>query len=149
MRFFKIGSIVLLVISASHLAGHFMLVPHFQLNNNFTGAIPSNETEVKLLSLMNHYHKRIGGSPMSMMDIQNGLSLCYSLFFLWAGILNLMIYQSLRRNRIMLIRLSYLNSAILFLGAIISLVYFFWLPVLSFATAMVLFLVAARTTRRH
>lgn len=144
MQYFKAGSIALIIISISHLAGHFLLVPHFQLIHNYTGLMPANGTEKELLTLMNHYHRRIGGSPMSMMDIQQGLSLCYSLFFFWMGVLNLTVYRTLRRTRGLIGRLAFLNAGMLAVGTIICAIYFFWLPVFSFGIAAILFGIASR-----
>jgi hypothetical protein len=145
MPYFRIACFLLLFICASHLAGHFFLLPHFKLTENLTGQIPANDTERHLLALMNSYKKMVGGTPVSMMDIQNGLSLAYSLFFLWLGSLNLLLYKPIRRNHRLLSRISYLNACMLFLGAIISAIYFFWLPIASFAATMVLFLLAGHT----
>lgn len=142
MPYFRIACFVLLITSASHLAGHFFLVPHFQLIHNITGKIPANETEKELLTLMNHYHKKVGGAQMSMMDIQQGLSLTYALFFFWMGALNLLLYKPIRRNHRLLARISYLNTAMLGVGVTIAIIYFFWLPIVSFALAMVFFAIA-------
>jgi hypothetical protein len=149
MQFFRIASILLVVIFASHLAGHLFLIPHLQLTHNVTGQMPSNETEEKLLSLMNHYHRHVGGSSISMMDIQNGLSLCYSIFFLWAGILNLLILKGLVRNKRLLSQISIVNAVVLFIGAWISVEYFFWLPFVSFLVTGILFVVAAFRMQRE
>jgi hypothetical protein len=142
MPYFRIACFILSITSVSHLAGHFFLVPHFQLIHNISGKIPENNTEKKMLALMNQYHRKIGGSEMSMMDVQNGLSLTYALFFFWMGALNLLLYKPIRRNHRLLARISYLNTAMLGLGVMIAVVYFFWLPIASFALAMVFFMIA-------
>lgn len=142
MPYFRIASFILLITSASHLAGHFLLVPHFQLIHNITGKIPANDIEHEMLVLMNHYHKKVGGAQMSMMDIQNGLSLAYALFFFWIGALNLLLYKPMRRNHRLLARISYLNTAMLGIGVMIAIIYFFWLPIASFVLAMILFAMA-------
>jgi hypothetical protein len=149
MLYYRIACVALLVIGLSHLAGHFFLIPHFQLSNNFTGLIPANTTEEKILELMNDYHRSVGGKPMSFMDIQDGLSLCYSLFFFWTGILGLIIGKGLVRNKRMLSQICFVNVAVLLVGAFISFKYFFWLPILSFITAAVLFVVAAYKMKRE
>jgi hypothetical protein len=143
MQFFRIGSILLIVIGISHLAGHLFLIPHLQLIHNFTGQLPANETEQKLLILMNHYHKHIGGNAISMMDIQNGLSLCYSIFFIWTGILNVLMFKGLVRNKRLLAQISLLNAAVLIVGGIVSAIYFFWIPTASFMLAALLFVIGA------
>jgi|GEM_PF-3941212 uncharacterized membrane protein len=142
MPYFRIASFILLITSASHLAGHFFMLPHFQLTSNITGKMPENSTEKEMLTLMNQYHRKVGGSEMSMMDIQNGLSLTYGLFFLWMGALNLLLYKPIRRNHRLLARISYLNTVMLGIGVAIAVVYFFWLPIASFALAMIFFAIA-------
>lgn len=142
MLYYRIACYLLMFTAASHLAGHFYLVPQFQLVHPVTGGMPANETEHRLLTLMNDYHKRIGGSALSMMDIQNGLSLAYSLFFLWLGALNLLLLKPIRRNHRLLARISFLNVAMLAIGVVISFLYFFWLPVVSFFAILVFFLIA-------
>ena len=139
MPYFRIACVILLITSASHLAGHFLLVPYFQLIHNFTAKIPESSVEKEMLTLMNHYHRKVGGKQMSMMDIQNGLSLMYALFFFWTGALNLLLYKPIRRNHRLLARISYLNTAVLGVGMLIAIIYFFWLPILSFGLAMIFF----------
>jgi hypothetical protein len=142
MPYFRIGGIILLITGASHLVGHFFLVPQFQLIHKITDKFPANATEKELLVLMTHYHKTVGGAPMSMMDIQNGLSLCYALLLLWSGSLSLILYKPIRRNHRLLTTLSFLYAGMLFIGLIISLIFFFWLPVASFASAFLFFLLS-------
>ncbi len=141
MPYFKIACYLLLITCISHLAGHFFLVPQLQLVHNIV-SIPQNETERELLRLMNEYHRPVGGASISMMDIQNGLSLCYALFFFWLGALNLLLYKPVRRNHRLLARVSFFNSFMLALGTGIAIIYFFWLPIASFAACMVMFMLA-------
>jgi hypothetical protein len=149
MLYFRIACTILLMISASHLIGHFFLIPHLQLTNNFTGQLPANETEKNLFSLMNNYHRSIGGKEVSMMDIQIGLSLCYFLFFCWTGVLNFLLGKGLVRNKRLLSQICLVNAVMLLTGAIISFVYFFWLPLVSFTLAMIFFVLAAFKLRRE
>ena len=148
MQYFRIASIMLIVIGTSHLIGHFLLIPHLQLTYNFTGELPKNQTEEKLLELMNNYSRNIGGSNLSMMDLQNGLSLCYALFFLWMGALNILIVKGLVRNQRLLSHICFLNVGFLIFGAAISWRYFFWLPIASFISSAIMFIVAAFKMRR-
>ena len=143
MIYFRIACVVLILISVSHLTGHFVIYPRLQLTNQLSDHFPSNKTEETLLQLMNEYHKQIGGKSLSFMDIQNGLSLCYALFFFWLGFVNLMIAKGLTRNRRMLSHICLFNSAMLLTGMVISFVYFFWLPFVSFLAALVFFVIAA------
>lgn len=149
MQFFRIASVLLVIISLSHLCGHLFVIPELQLTHNFSGQLPANETEQKLFSLMSDYQKDVGGSRVSMMDLQTGLSLAYALFFLWAGILNLMISKGLVRNKRLLTQISMLNAVILFAGAWISWSYFFWLPMVSFLVSAVLFVVGSFRMQRE
>lgn len=143
MPIFRLAGIVLLFVSASHLTGHFLLIPGFRLAGGLSGGLPpENATEKQLFVLMNEYHKEIGGKQMSMMDLQDGLSLCYSLFFALSGGLALLISRPIRRNHRLLTRISFLYAAALLAGMLISMVYFFWLPVVSFLIGSTLFLIA-------
>ena len=125
-----------------------MLLPQLRLASQ-SSSVPANKTEEQVLELMNRYEKNVGGSGLSMMDIQNGLSLCYALFFLWTGILNIIMLRGLARNKRLLGQISLLNTAVLLVGAAISVRYFFWLPAASFGVAALLFLVAALSLRRE
>jgi hypothetical protein len=146
MTYFRIASYLLLIVGTSHLVGHFILLPHFLLSD--TGIIPGNETERELLALMNNYHRIVGGSSVSMMDIQNGLSLCYSLLFFWIGGINILIAKPVRRNHRLLARISFLNASLLFAGVIVAMLYFFWLPVVSFGAPSFLYLLAGVIFRK-
>jgi hypothetical protein len=148
MLFFRIACILLLFTSASHLAGHFFLIPQLHVANNFSAVFPANETERSLMKMMIEYEKNVGGAKVSMMDIQNGLSLCYGVFFLWTGILNLIISKGLVRNKRMLVQICFLNIAVMLVGAWISHLYFFWVPLASFSLTAIFFGLAAFRFRR-
>jgi hypothetical protein len=145
MLYFRIACFFLLFTGLSHLAGHFVLLPHFTLTYS---PLPTESAERTTLDMMNSYHKVVGGREVSYMDIQNGLSLCYSLFFLWLGLTFLMIAKGLTRNKRMLSHISLFNAGMLLMGVVISYRYFFWVPLASFAIAMVLFIVAALRLQR-
>jgi uncharacterized membrane protein len=142
MVYFRIAGFVLLLISAFHLAGHFLILPYFSLSKNFVGNFADGSTEKQLLDLMNNYHKDINGKPISMMDIQHGLSLCYSLFFAFLGAIVLVIWKPVRRNHRLLARISFLYTTGLLGGMLISMIFFFWLPAVTFFVASLLFLIA-------
>jgi uncharacterized membrane protein len=142
MVYFRIAGFVLLLISAFHLAGHFLIIPYFSLSKNFAGDFAAGSTEKQLLDLMNNYHREINGKPISMMDIQEGLSLCYALFFAFLGAIAMVIWKPVRRNHRLLARISFLYTAGLLVGMLISMIYFFWLPAVSFFIAALLFLIA-------
>ena len=149
MQFFRIASVLLIVISLSHLCGHLFVIPQLQIIHNFSGQLPANETEEKLFSMMSGYQKNVGGTRLTVMDIQTGLSLAYALFFLWTGVLNLMLSKGLVRNKRLLSQISMLNAVILFGGAWISWSYFFWLPLVSFLVTAALFVVGALRMQRE
>jgi hypothetical protein len=127
LKYFKIGCYVLVFIACAHLVGHFLPVN------------ASNETESQLLFLMNSYPKKILGGKMTMMDIQKGLSLCYSLFFLSSGTLNLYLIRKKLINESSLKPIALINTITFGIGTVISLIYFFWLPVISFLIATFFF----------
>jgi hypothetical protein len=145
MLYFRIACLFLLFTGVSHLAGHFLLLPHFTLTYS---PIPTAPAERATLDLMNSYHKVIGGKEVSYMDIQNGLSLCYALFFSWLGLVFLMIAKGLARNKRMLSHICLLNTAMLMVGIVISYQYFFWVPLASFVIGSILFIIAALRLQR-
>lgn len=98
MVYYRIGSYILVLTGISHLIGHIILFSHFTLQYNFSGLIPANDTELILLKLMNNYHRDVGGASVSMMDLLNGLSLCYSLFFLWTGMFGIFLINICRNT---------------------------------------------------
>lgn len=149
MQFFRIASALLVLISLSHLCGHLFLIPELQLTTNFSGQLPANDTERNLLRLMTDYKRNVGGSQLSMLDIQTGLSLAYALFFMWCGILNLMLAKGLVRNKRLLVQISMFNAVMLFGGAWISWAHFFWLPLASFLTTAILFVAGSLQMRKE
>jgi hypothetical protein len=133
-QYFKAGSYVLIIVSIFHLFGQLFL------------SKPSNNTERELLYLMTTYKKEIAGASLSMMEIQDGLSLCYALFFLFTGCMNLFLANNIY-DKAVLKPISLINALAFFVGTVISLVYFFWLPVVSFALAMTFFTLAGMKMR--
>jgi hypothetical protein len=131
MKWFRIASYTLLFIGISHMTGHFFLHPYFRLAHGLNDLLPANSSELKLLELMNEYKRTIGGSTLSMMDIQNGFSLCYSLFFLWIGVINLTLAKGKEVHPRELLRVCSINILALAVGTVISCVFFFWLPILG------------------
>jgi hypothetical protein len=132
--YFKAGSYTLVVVSISHLIGQFWLTR------------PANNTERELMHLMTSYEKKIAGGSLSMMEVQDGLSLSYALFFLFAGCMNLFLAQAIHDNSV-LKPISLINALTFFVGAVISILYFFWLPVVSFTLPMVCFTLAGMNMR--
>jgi hypothetical protein len=148
MTYYRFGAYSLMIIGVCHLAGHFLLAPHLSLVNNFTGMLPSNEVERQLLEMMNQYKRNVGGSMLSMMDLQHGLSLWYSLFFLWQGVVTFFLGKiNLPINA--LGKLSIINCVCLMIGTVISIFYFFWFPSVSVLVAATLFYLAYSHLKRE
>lgn len=135
MKYYRIGSFVLLVIAFSHATGQVL----------FTEPRSAGEKEIAIF--MQARTKHVAGGKMSMWDIQNGLSWCYALFFAFLGSLNLYLSRTIERPKLK--TLGLMNAVALFAGAIISIIYFFWLPVLSFAAAGACFLISALQLQRQ
>ena len=129
-RLFRLGGWVCVATAVSHLIGHLLPIPI------------SGLAEAQLIDQMVHIKKDVMGGSLTMMDVQNGLSLCYSLFFLIIGIICLVIYRS---GQVKIMRdVSIVLSAGFFTGAMISLVYFFWIPTVTFFMLMTIFALCCR-----
>jgi hypothetical protein len=124
---FRLGGYAAIFIGIAHLIGHSLPVE------------VENVTEARLLDVMTHYDKKVLGGKMSMMDIQNGLSLCYSIFFLTIGSLCISLVTTEPRDRQVIFKASAIMATSFALGTLISLIYFFWLPVVSFLTLSLIF----------
>lgn len=133
---FKAGSYILIVAAIVHLVGHFWFVYH------------ANAEERHLMELMAAYQKRIAGGSMPMTDILHGLNVCYSLFFVFAGILNIVLTNHTADPQL-LKKISVVNAYTYTLGLIISLVYFYWIPVVVFAVVTVCFAYSAIKARKQ
>ena len=136
MLYFKIGSYVLILSCFLHLFGHFK------------EAIPENETEQHLLSLMINYKMNVGfGQTITMMKLQKGFSLCFSLLFLWSGVMGLFLSRQVSDQPMLLKRISMLYTSALLIGTVISLMYFFLAPTVCFALALISFSIASKQIR--
>ena len=127
MKFFKIGSYILLSTTFIHLLGHFQ------------ERIPANETEKQLFELAQNYKFEIMGSTRSLMDFQNGFSLFFALFCLFVAVLNLFIASRVA-DRVEVMRgVLKINIAGMAIATGICIVYFFAAP-LTFMTLPLVFL---------
>jgi hypothetical protein len=123
-RLFGAAAILQILVGIGHVTGHFAM-PR-----------PANDTERQLIEMMSSYEKDVAGGKMSILESYDGLNLCYALFFLLVGVLNL----TLKKNSGILIRpASLINAMAMGSGAIISLIYFFWIPVLYFGLTGIFF----------
>jgi hypothetical protein len=131
-RLFRAAAILQILIAVGHVTGHFAM-PR-----------PANETERQLIAMMSSYEKAVAGGKMSILETYDGLNLCYALFFLLVGALNL----TLHKNSETLIRpASLFNAMAMGAGAIISLIYFFWIPVLYFGLTGIFFTIVHFSSR--
>lgn len=130
LRCFSTGCIFLCIVSVAHLGGHLLPIPL------------ENPTEIKLMTLMNTYPKKIAGGEMTLMDIQNGLSLCYSVFFLFSGIISFILFKRDPVQWQLLKTISLVNALTFGIVMIISVVYFFWIPVISCLAVVTCFTLA-------
>lgn len=128
MRWYRIGSVILIVTSLFHLFGHIM------------GIAPSNETERRLLELMTGYV--MPGVDRTMMELWNGFSLFYALFFLMTGTLNLMLAQAYSGHPEGLKAAAGVNAVGLGIGTAVSVVHFFLPPIVCISAALFFFILA-------
>lgn len=132
MLFFKIGSYILILTCFLHLFGHLQ------------EPLPENDIEQQLITLMTTYAINVGaGQSVTMMGLQKGFSLCFSLLFLWSGVLSLFLLRQLADKPQFLKRISMLYSSALLVGTVISLVYFFFAPTICFALGLIAFSMAS------
>ena len=127
IKMFRRATFVLMGIGVLHPIIHFLTRK------------PMNETEGILFRLMNSYHKPIAGGEMTMMDIQDGLNICYGMFFLVLGIVNLYCLRYQQTNVSFIKGLSRIESFFFLIGTGISIVYFYWLPVVYFLVLSIFF----------
>jgi hypothetical protein len=85
---FRTGAVACLLTSSLHLAGHLQ-----------GGPPPRNETEATLQKLMTEYRADVLGVQLSMQDLVNGFSLCYSLFLVWVGVMALLLVSRAGHER--------------------------------------------------
>jgi hypothetical protein len=122
----------MIICAFAQVIGHFWLVK------------PTSETEIKLLRLMSTFHRDFAGGSMSPKDIQDGLNLFYSLFLLYVGLINLILFTMAPAEKKLLTKITLLTSIMLITGSLISLLFFFWLPVVLFLATAIGFLVTHR-----
>lgn len=133
MRLFKFGCWVMIFTGCSHLIGE--LVPVY----------PVNSTEAVLFPLMRSYEKHVAGGKFTAWDIQTGLSLFYTLHLISFGTLGQVLVRSQRVDR----RIIFAFLVTAAIGLTISLIFFFWLPVVCFIAMIVLFAFALLKTAGH
>ena len=124
LKLFRIAAIIQFLIAGGHITGHFLMKK------------PINATEQKIIVTMASYEKVIAGGKMSILDSYDGLNICYGLFFLFAGSINL----ATTRNADFVRLPALVNAITMAVGAIISAIYFFWIPTTYFVLCSMLFI---------
>lgn len=131
MIFFRIGSFLLIITCCLHLLGHF-------------STAPTNEAERQLFETMSSTPLNAGnGETLTMMNLYLGMSLCFSLLFLWSGVLSLVMSYKLKTQTGTLKTFAWINAGALAIGSGIGLIYFFLAPNLCLILCALFFLVAA------
>jgi hypothetical protein len=130
IKLFTIGALLQILVAVGHVIGHFAM-PR-----------PANETEEKLVRMMSSYEKKVAGGKMSILESYDGLNISYGLFFLFAGVTNFFIR---RKHKTLIKPLSFLNASTMAIGCVVSIVYFFWIPVVYFSLTSSFFLAAIFT----
>lgn len=115
----KAACYLIITYAIGEVVGHFWIIK------------PASVEEASLLQRMSSFHRNFAGGSMSPRDIQDGLNLCYGLFLVYTGLYNLIILN-LFSTREILRKLILLTCIMLMIGSIVSLVFFFWLPVILF-----------------
>jgi hypothetical protein len=77
-----------------------------------------------------------------MMGIQKGFSLCFSLMFLWSGVLGLFLVKQLKDNAPALRKAAIINTVALVVATGIGLVYFFAIPNACIALCLIFFAIS-------
>ncbi len=133
MLWFRIGSFALIATGFIHLIGHFR------------GINPANETEKQLIDLMTGYV--LQPINITMMELFNGFSLFYALFFLMTGELDLWLSRAYKENPTEVKKIAVVNIIGLGVGTGISFYYFFFAPILCISIALVCFVISFFTIK--
>ena len=133
-RLFFTAAIMQVLVAIGHVIGHFA-IPR-----------PANATERKLIVMMSSYQKEVAGGQMSILDSYDGLNVCYGIFFLLAGAVNLCI---VKQSKPLIEPISLFNALAMGSGAILSLIYFFWIPVVYFGVTCILFTIVYISSYNH
>jgi hypothetical protein len=131
MIFYRIGCIVLILTGLIKLTGQFQ---KFE---------PKNDTERQLFELAETTKLDVGnGATITVNGTQMGFGLWFSLSLIWAGTVSLFLAKQLGENKTVLRKIAGLNASALLIGSGISLLYFFFIPTICLALALVFFSLA-------
>jgi hypothetical protein len=135
MKYFAIAAAIQILVAISHVIGHFTIPRN------------TNPAERKLVAMMATYEKEVASGKMSILHAYDGLNVSYALFFLLIGAVNLQLW---RKQVVVVRQVSLLNAIGMGVGIVVSLLYFFWVPVVYFTLTCLLFLIARQNdTLRH
>jgi hypothetical protein len=130
---FKFGCWAAIVTAIAHLLAHIALPP-----------TPVNDTERQLLDLAVNYRFAFpGGSERALMDMLNGLSLAFALFFAALGAIGLVVARRGQDDALLMYGVAQSAAVASAVMLAISLAYFFIVPNLFIAVVAVCFGVAA------
>ncbi len=126
-RWFKIGAVWLLIIGAVH---SLSLVKQ---------QVPANDTERQILELMTGYNFNLMGSLRSMSELMRGFSVAFMLAPLAFGALDLLLSRERAGllKRVALVQVIWLAAM-----TVVSLRYFFLLPLSFLVIALLIFALA-------
>ena len=126
-RLFKIGAVWLLIIGAVH---SLSLVKQ---------QVPANDTERQILELMTGYKFNLMGSLRSMSELMRGFSVAFMLTPLGFGVLDLVLSRERAGllKRVTLVQVIWLAAM-----TVVSLRYFFVLPLSFLVIALLIFALA-------
>lgn len=133
MWLFRFGCWAAIFTAMVHLAG--------SLAGGFTA---ENETERQLIDLATTYHFSMpGGASRSFMDLVQGFSLGFSLFFLTLGATGLVVSRRGGSNALLMYGVARVAAISAATMLVISLVFFFIIPTMFIAAVTTCFAVAA------
>jgi len=108
---------------------------------HFKGPTPENETEKQLIDLMINYKMNIGSEEITMMGIQKGYSLIFTLFLVGPAVMGLYLSRAVPSSVLRKVNLIYIGTLSATLA--ISLIYFFIIPTTCIAISALFFVIAA------
>ena len=124
---FKAGGLWLLILGAVHSTSLFIK------------QVPANDTERQILDLMTSYRFNLMGSLRSMSDLMRGFSVAFMLAPLAFGVLDLMLS---REPAGLLKRAALVQSIWLAAMIVVTLRYFFAVPLSFLVVALLIFALA-------
>jgi len=126
-RLFKAGAVALLILGLVH---SLSLIRE---------QVPANETEKQLLGLMSGYRFNLMGSIRTMNDLVRGFSVSFMLAALGFALFDLLLF---RERAGLLKRAALANIIWLAAMTVVSLRYFFIIPILFLAVTLLIFVLA-------